>query len=162
MESIHLSRFVHKFRNLLVLLKTTVILNTTLKFVLNKNYFVTGDSAIDPTSAKLALTTLCPALYAVFSDGLKPCLETSFGAINNSVWQVVEASSQQGPLTKALNDLVMKINSEDVISEGLGEFNLIKLYIYYCKLCLVSQIQRLHLWIAQRAFAGCLDQLLTN
>ncbi|CAH1127170.1 unnamed protein product [Ceutorhynchus assimilis] len=82
-----------------------------------------GDSSINPACAKLALSTLCPALYAVLSDGLKPCLETSFGAINNSVWQVVEASSQQGPLTKALNDLVMKINSEDVISEGLVKFN---------------------------------------
>uniref|UniRef100_A0AAR5Q0I9 Iporin n=1 Tax=Dendroctonus ponderosae TaxID=77166 RepID=A0AAR5Q0I9_DENPD len=82
-----------------------------------------GDSSVNPASAKLALSTLCPALYAVLSDGLKPCLETSFGAINNSVWQVVEASSQQGPLTKALNDLVMRINSEDVISEGLVKFN---------------------------------------
>ncbi|XP_050299229.1 uncharacterized protein LOC126738115 isoform X2 [Anthonomus grandis grandis] len=82
-----------------------------------------GDSSVNPSCAKLALTTLCPALYAVLSDGLKPCLETSFGAINNSVWQVVEASSQQGPLTKALNDLVMRINSEDVISEGLVKFN---------------------------------------
>lgn len=77
---------------------------------------------MNPACAKLTLSTLCPALYAVLSDGLKPCLETSFGAINNSVWQVVEASSQQGPLTKALNDLVMRINTEDVISEGLGNF----------------------------------------
>ncbi|KAJ8915224.1 hypothetical protein NQ315_015447, partial [Exocentrus adspersus] len=82
-----------------------------------------GDSNLNPACAKLALTTLCPALYAVLSDGLKPCLETSFGAINNSVWQVVEASAQQGPLTKALNDLVMRINSEDVITEGLVKFN---------------------------------------
>ncbi|XP_030767612.1 uncharacterized protein LOC115891308 isoform X2 [Sitophilus oryzae] len=82
-----------------------------------------GDSSVNPACAKLALTTLCPALYAVLSDGLKPFLDTSFGAINNSVWQVVEASAQQGPLTKALNDLVMKINSEDVISEGLVKFN---------------------------------------
>ncbi|XP_018565929.1 uncharacterized protein LOC108906959 isoform X2 [Anoplophora glabripennis] len=82
-----------------------------------------GDASLNPTCAKLALGTLCPALYAVLSDGLKPCLETSFGAINNSVWQVVEASAQQGPLTKALNDLVMRINSEDVITEGLVKFN---------------------------------------
>ncbi|KAL1492038.1 hypothetical protein ABEB36_012540 [Hypothenemus hampei] len=82
-----------------------------------------GDSSINPASAKLVLNTLCPAIYAVLSDGLKPCLETSFGAITNSVWQVVEASAQQGPLTKALNDLVMKINSEDVMSEGLVKFN---------------------------------------
>ncbi|XP_068912211.1 serine-rich adhesin for platelets isoform X4 [Tenebrio molitor] len=82
-----------------------------------------GDSGINPSCAKLALSTLCPALYAVLSDGLKPSLESSFGAINNSVWQVVEASAQQGPLTKALNELVMRINSEDAITEGLVKFN---------------------------------------
>ncbi|KAG5887717.1 hypothetical protein JTB14_020019 [Gonioctena quinquepunctata] len=82
-----------------------------------------GDASLNPACAKLALTTLCPALYAVLSDGLKPSLQTSFGAINNSVWQVVEASAQQGPLTKALNELVMRINSEDAITEGLVKFN---------------------------------------
>lgn len=82
-----------------------------------------GDSSVNPTCAKLALSTLCPALYAVLSDGLKPNLETSFGALGNSVWQVVEASSQQGPLTKSLNELVMRINSEDAITEGLVKFN---------------------------------------
>ncbi|KAJ3641779.1 hypothetical protein Zmor_028257 [Zophobas morio] len=82
-----------------------------------------GDSSMNPSCAKLALSTLCPALYAVLSDGLKPSLESSFGAINNSVWQVVEASAQQGPLTKALNELVMRINSEDAITEGLVKFN---------------------------------------
>ncbi|KAJ8979938.1 hypothetical protein NQ317_003680, partial [Molorchus minor] len=69
-----------------------------------------GDSSLNPACAKLALTTLCPALYA-------------FRAINNSVWQVVEASAQQGPLTKALNELVMRINCEDIIVEGLVKFN---------------------------------------
>lgn len=82
-----------------------------------------GDSTYNPTCAKIALSSLCPAIYAVLSDGLKPNLETSFGPICNSVWQVVEASAQQGPLTKALNDLVMRINSEDAITEGLVKFN---------------------------------------
>lgn len=82
-----------------------------------------GDSSLNPACAKLALSTLCPALYAVLSDGLKPSLQTSFGDIQNSVWQVVETSSQQGPLTKALHELVMRINSEDVITEGLVKFN---------------------------------------
>lgn len=82
-----------------------------------------GDSSLNPACAKLALSTLCPALYAVLSDGLKPSLQTSFGDIHNSVWQVVESSSQQGPLTKALHELVMRINSEDVITEGLVKFN---------------------------------------
>lgn len=82
-----------------------------------------GDSSLNPACAKLALSTLCPALYAVLSDGLKPSLQTSFGDIQNSVWQVVESSSQQGPLTKALHELVMRINGEDVITEGLVKFN---------------------------------------
>lgn len=82
-----------------------------------------GDSSLNPACAKLALSALCPALYAVLCDGLKPNLETSFGAIPNSVWQVVETSSQQGPLTKSLHELVMRINGEDVITEGLVKFN---------------------------------------
>nr|XP_022919540.1 uncharacterized protein LOC111428305 isoform X2 [Onthophagus taurus] len=82
-----------------------------------------GDSELNPSCAKLTLNTLCPALYTLLSDGLKSSIETSFGAINNSVWQVVEASAQQGPLTKALNELVMRINGEDTLSEGLVKFN---------------------------------------
>ncbi|KAF5277375.1 hypothetical protein FQA39_LY06188 [Lamprigera yunnana] len=90
----------------------------------NQSTLITlGDSNYNPLCAKIALSSLCPAIYAVLSDGLKENLETSFGPISNSVWQVVEASAQQGPLTKALNDLVMRINSEDAISEGLVKFN---------------------------------------
>lgn len=90
----------------------------------NQTELVTlGDSNYNPACAKIALSSLCPAIYAVLSDGLKPNLETSFGPISNSVWQVVEASAQQGPLTKALNDLVMRINGEDAITEGLVKFN---------------------------------------
>ncbi|XP_075232079.1 uncharacterized protein LOC142330581 isoform X2 [Lycorma delicatula] len=70
-----------------------------------------------------SLNSLCPALYALLSDGLKPTIETPFGDINNSVWQVIEASSQQGPMTKALNELVVKLNSEDVLTEGVVKFN---------------------------------------
>lgn len=44
----------------------------------------------------VVLDVLCPALYALFSENLKSVLETSFGSVNNSVWQVIEASSQQG------------------------------------------------------------------
>lgn len=36
---------------------------------------------------------------------------------------MVEASAQQGPLTKSLNELVMRINSEDVMTEGVVKFN---------------------------------------
>ncbi|KAJ4450504.1 hypothetical protein ANN_01931 [Periplaneta americana] len=82
-----------------------------------------GDSSHTPACAQLALSKLCPALYAVLSDGLRPTLDTAFGSIQNSVWQVVEASAQQGPMTKALNDLVVRLNGEDVLTEGLMKFN---------------------------------------
>ncbi|KAK0077326.1 hypothetical protein PV325_004085 [Microctonus aethiopoides] len=72
---------------------------------------------------QICLSNLCPAIYAIMSDGLKPHLNSTFGPISNSVWQIVEASSQQGPLTNTLNELVQKINSEDFITEGLIKFN---------------------------------------
>lgn len=107
-----------------------------------------GDSKESPACAKIALNALCPALYAIFRDGLKENIETSFGAVNNSVWQMVEATARQGkkhftqnviylisigqiyniyyfagPITKALNELVLRINSEDAVTEGLVKFN---------------------------------------
>ncbi|GBP26061.1 Iporin [Eumeta japonica] len=82
-----------------------------------------GDSRQSPACAKLALNSLCPALYAIFRDGLKESIETSFGAVNNSVWQMVEATARQGPITKSLNELVLRINSEDAVTEGLVKFN---------------------------------------
>ncbi|XP_048477575.1 uncharacterized protein LOC105383856 isoform X2 [Plutella xylostella] len=84
---------------------------------------VLGDSKQSPACAKIALNALCPALYAVFRDGLKENIETSFGAVNNSVWQMVEATARQGPITKSLNELVLRINSEDAVTEGLVKFN---------------------------------------
>lgn len=57
---------------------------------------LSSDMETSENIAKLTLSTLCPTLYAVLSDGLKTSLETPFGDINNSVWQVVEASAQQG------------------------------------------------------------------
>ncbi|KAF7994471.1 hypothetical protein HCN44_003943 [Aphidius gifuensis] len=73
--------------------------------------------------SQICLTNLCSSLYAIMSDGLKQQLTTSFGPITNSVWQVIEISSQQGPLTNNLNDLVQKINSEDFMTEGMIKFN---------------------------------------
>ncbi|XP_050433042.1 uncharacterized protein LOC126840973 isoform X2 [Adelges cooleyi] len=71
----------------------------------------------------VVLDVLCPALYALFSENLKPMLETSFGAVHNSVWHVIESSSQQGVLSTALNELTMKINNELALNEGVMKFN---------------------------------------
>ncbi|KAG7213430.1 hypothetical protein KM043_002714 [Ampulex compressa] len=102
--------------------------------------------------AQICVSNLCPALYAIMSDGLKPHLNSTFGPITNSVWQVVEASSQQGPLTKTLNELVQKINGEDVITEGMLKFhafvfgllNLRALDAWFAYLCTRETILRKH------------------
>ncbi|XP_011173409.2 uncharacterized protein LOC105205667 isoform X1 [Solenopsis invicta] len=102
--------------------------------------------------AQICLSNLCPALYAIMSDGLKPHLNSTFGPIANSVWQVVEASSQQGPLTKTLNELVQRINGEDVITEGMLKFhafvfgllNLRALDAWFAYLCTRESILRKH------------------
>lgn len=67
-----------------------------------------GDSKQSPACAKIALNALCPALYAIFRDGLKENIETSFGAVNNSVWQMVEATARQGKLRQKSNTYVVK------------------------------------------------------
>ncbi|XP_072756496.1 uncharacterized protein [Anoplolepis gracilipes] len=102
--------------------------------------------------AQICLSTLCPALYTIMSDGLKPYLTSTFGPITNSVWQIVEASSQQGPLTKTLNELVQKINGEDIITEGMLKFhafvfgllNLRALDAWFAYLCTRESILRKH------------------
>lgn len=67
-----------------------------------------GDSKQSPACAKIALNALCPALYAIFRDGLKENIETSFGAVNNSVWQMVEATARQGKLRQKSNTYVVE------------------------------------------------------
>nr|XP_031845261.1 uncharacterized protein LOC116432457 isoform X2 [Nomia melanderi] len=102
--------------------------------------------------AQICLNHLCPALYAIMSDGLKPHLNSTFGPITNSVWQVVEASSQQDPVTKTLNELVQKINGEDVMTEGMLKFhafvfgllNLNALDAWFAYLCTRESILRKH------------------
>ncbi|XP_034950723.1 uncharacterized protein [Chelonus insularis] len=102
--------------------------------------------------AQICLKNLCPALYAIMSDGLRPHLNSIFGPISNSVWQIVEASSQQGPLTKTLNELVQKINGEDFITEGMLKFhafifgllNLRALDAWFAYLCTRETILRKH------------------
>ncbi|XP_047345314.1 uncharacterized protein LOC124947333 isoform X1 [Vespa velutina] len=113
--------------------------------------------------AQLCLSNLCPTLYAIMSDGLKSHLQSTFGPIANSVWQVVEASAQQGPLTKTLNELVQKINGEDIITEGMLKFhafvfgllNLRALDAWFAYLCTRESILRKH-YNSNSLFTGAL------
>uniref|UniRef100_A0A8D0FTE6 RUN domain-containing protein n=1 Tax=Strix occidentalis caurina TaxID=311401 RepID=A0A8D0FTE6_STROC len=52
-----------------------------------------GDSRLSPDVGYLLLHTLCPALYALVEDGLKPFQKDVItGQRKNSPWSVVEAS----------------------------------------------------------------------
>ena len=64
---------------------------------------------------------LSVSLYAIFSDDLKPKIDSSFGTINNSVWQVIEALAYQ--YDHMLSDLVLTINSDKRMVDGLHKFN---------------------------------------
>nr|KAF6316528.1 RUN and SH3 domain containing 1 [Pipistrellus kuhlii] len=52
-----------------------------------------GDSRLSPDVGHLVLTTLCPALYALVADGLKPFRKDLItGQRRSNPWSVVEAS----------------------------------------------------------------------
>lgn len=55
-----------------------------------------AQSSSTETFSNIVLNSLCPALNSLLNDGLKPLLETAFGDVLNSVWQLVETSTQQG------------------------------------------------------------------
>lgn len=56
-----------------------------------------GDSRLNPDVGYLLLHTLCPALYALVEDGLKPFQKDLItGQRKNSPWSVVEASVKTG------------------------------------------------------------------
>ncbi|CAG0881666.1 unnamed protein product [Darwinula stevensoni] len=69
------------------------------------------------------LEELSPTLYAILSDGLFPKINTLFGPVQNSVWRVVETTSQAGLCTKALQDLVLHLNTDEHLVEGPLKFN---------------------------------------
>uniref|UniRef100_H9H1W7 Uncharacterized protein n=1 Tax=Meleagris gallopavo TaxID=9103 RepID=H9H1W7_MELGA len=56
-----------------------------------------GDSWLSPDVGYLLLHTLCPALYGLVEDGLKPFQKDVItGQRRNSPWSVVEASVKTG------------------------------------------------------------------
>ncbi|XP_059082222.1 uncharacterized protein LOC131879802 isoform X2 [Tigriopus californicus] len=87
---------------------------------------------------------LCPALYAIMSDGLKAEVITSFGRMKTTVWSVIEALTRQGPSSaQSTCDLVMLLNSKFAASGEderkfagfvAGLLNMSCLHIWYAKL----------------------------
>ncbi|XP_013405076.1 uncharacterized protein LOC106169948 isoform X4 [Lingula anatina] len=69
-----------------------------------------------PAVGHLVQDHLCRAIQHILSDGLKPELLSLFGKVKNSEWRVVEASTELGPSTKALHELVQRLETLTYLS----------------------------------------------
>ncbi|XP_069074554.1 AP-4 complex accessory subunit RUSC1 isoform X1 [Pleurodeles waltl] len=83
-----------------------------------------GDSWLSPEVGHLILNTLCPALYALVGDGLKPFQkDVIVGRRRTSPWTVVEASVKPGPATRPLHNLYSRICQLPQLGSSKNKFN---------------------------------------
>ncbi|XP_009955218.1 PREDICTED: RUN and SH3 domain-containing protein 1, partial [Leptosomus discolor] len=100
-----------------------------------------GDSRLSPDVGYLLLHTLCPALYALVEDGLKPFQKDVItGQRKSSPWSVVEASVKTGPNTRSLQSLCWHV-------AGLAPLNSTRQKFHAFILGLLN-IKQLELWIS--------------
>ncbi|XP_054662516.1 AP-4 complex accessory subunit RUSC1 isoform X1 [Grus americana] len=100
-----------------------------------------GDSRLSPDVGYLLLHTLCPALYALVEDGLKPFQKDVItGQRKNSPWSVVEASVKTGSNTRSLHSLCWHV-------AGLAPLNSARQKFHAFILGLLN-IKQLELWIS--------------
>ncbi|KAM6112470.1 LOW QUALITY PROTEIN: AP-4 complex accessory subunit RUSC1 [Phoenicopterus ruber ruber] len=99
-----------------------------------------GDSWLSPDVGYLLLHTLCPALYALVEDGLKPFQKDVItGQRKNSPWSVVEASVKTGPNTRSLHSLCWHVAELAPLNSTRQKFN---------AFILALNIKQLELWIS--------------
>ncbi|XP_051866259.1 AP-4 complex accessory subunit RUSC2 isoform X2 [Pristis pectinata] len=83
-----------------------------------------GNSSVSPNVGHLVLKYLCPAMKNILQDGLKAyILDVIVGQRKNLPWTVIEASTQLGPSTKALNNLFCKISQYSELMSHSTRFN---------------------------------------
>ncbi|XP_055489646.1 AP-4 complex accessory subunit RUSC2 isoform X3 [Leucoraja erinacea] len=83
-----------------------------------------GNSTVSPNIGHLVLKYLCPAMKDILHDGLKAyILNVIIGQRKNLPWTVIEASTQLGPSTKALNNLFFKISQYSELMSHSTRFN---------------------------------------
>ncbi|XP_078075591.1 AP-4 complex accessory subunit RUSC2 isoform X7 [Mustelus asterias] len=83
-----------------------------------------GNSSVSPNVGHLVLKYLCPAMKNILQDGLKAyILDMIIGQRKNLPWTVIEASTQLGPSTKALNSLFCKISQYSELTSHSTRFN---------------------------------------
>ncbi|KAM6037786.1 AP-4 complex accessory subunit RUSC1 isoform 2-T2 [Theristicus caerulescens] len=100
-----------------------------------------GDSRLNPDVGYLLLHTLCPALYALVEDGLKPFQKDVItGQRKNSPWSVVEASVKTGPSARPLHSLCWHVAGLAPLSSTRQKFHAFILGLL--------NIKQLELWIS--------------
>lgn len=84
-----------------------------------------GNAADTPQIGDLVLSTLCPALSHVISNGMKHHLAgfQMFGRVQVTIWKVVEASVEAGPQTRTLSDLVTSIKQTTFLTTHQQKFD---------------------------------------
>uniref|UniRef100_A0A8C3K2Q4 RUN and SH3 domain containing 1 n=1 Tax=Calidris pygmaea TaxID=425635 RepID=A0A8C3K2Q4_9CHAR len=100
-----------------------------------------GDSRFSPDVGYLLLHTLCPALYALVEDGLKPFQKDVItGQRKTSPWSVVEASVKTGPNTRSLHSLCWHVAGLAPLTSTRQKFHAFILGLL--------NIKQLELWIS--------------
>ncbi|XP_058249648.1 uncharacterized protein rusc1 isoform X2 [Hemibagrus wyckioides] len=85
---------------------------------------LSGDSSVNPALGRLVLQCLCPALYSLLCDGLKPHQSDLItGRRPNSPWGLVQASTKPGPNTQALCSLQAKVAALPQLRQSRHRFN---------------------------------------
>ncbi|XP_039369217.1 RUN and SH3 domain-containing protein 1 [Mauremys reevesii] len=100
-----------------------------------------GDSWLNPDVSYLLLNTLCPALYALVVDGLKPFQKDIItGQRRSSPWSVVEASVKLGPGTRPLHSLYWQVSQLAPLRSSRQRFHAFILGLL--------NIKQLELWLS--------------
>ncbi|XP_071943558.1 uncharacterized protein [Antedon mediterranea] len=85
---------------------------------------ILGDTLRTPVIGLLVLDHLCPAIANILKDGMKPYIRNYIiGRAKNSIWQVVEATTELGPGTRSLYELVCLIQEQKSLSTDMLKFN---------------------------------------
>ncbi|KAK3551257.1 hypothetical protein QTP70_013970 [Hemibagrus guttatus] len=113
---------------------------------------LSGDSSVNPALGRLVLQCLCPALYSLLCDGLKPHQSDLItGRRPNSPWGLVQASTKPGPNTQALYSLQSKVAALSQLKQSRHRFNAFLLGLL--------NIKRLDYWLSH--LQTCHDVLET-
>ncbi|XP_074794342.1 AP-4 complex accessory subunit RUSC1 isoform X2 [Natator depressus] len=100
-----------------------------------------GDSRLSPDVSYLLLNTLCPALYGLVADGLKPFQKDIItGQRRSSPWSVVEASVKLDPGTRPLHSLYRQVSRLAPLRSSRQRFHAFVLGLL--------NIKQLELWLS--------------